>query len=170
MLLSLPSSLKAMKKCPSVRIKRKTYKFVFNFCLVSGKVTQLKRQSHWQSHWQLHWQHQMVLKFRCCDQGNAFNPAHEVVQTQYIFIFVIIIFVLFNYSCLHLPPTTPPYPSQTHLPPLLPPSPLVLSMCPVQQFLKTPPPTVPSPLSSGYCQTVLNFDVSGYILFAFFFC
>ena len=45
------------------------------------------------------------------------------------FIFLITL-LLFNYSCLHFSPTTPPNPSQTHFPPLLPPSPLVLSLCP----------------------------------------
>ena len=31
-------------------------------------------------------------------------------------------------------------------------------------------PIIPSHLPSGYCQIVLNFNVSGYILLAFFFC
>ena len=31
-------------------------------------------------------------------------------------------------------------------------------------------PFSPHPLPSDYCQIVLNFNVSGYILFAFFFC
>ena len=58
--------------------------------------------------------------------------------------FLKIIVLLFSYSCLHFLPTPPPHPSQTHLPLLLPPFPLVLSMCPLQQFLKTLLLTVPS--------------------------
>ena len=97
------------------------------------------------------------------------SPLALLYISFFIFIFLIIL-LLFNYSCLHFPLTTPPDPSQAHCPPLLLPSPLVLSMCPLQQFLKTLPPIVPSPLHSGYCQIVLDFNVSGYILFAFFFC
>ena len=92
----------------------------------------------------------------------------------YLFIFILFaifkLFQLFSYRCLHFLPTPLLHLKQTHLPPLLPPSPLVLSMCPLQLFLKTLLPTIPSPLPSGYCQIVLNFSVSGYILFAFFFC
>ena len=84
------------------------------------------------------------------------------------FIFKIIL-LLFNYSCLHLPPTSSPHPSQTHLPPLIPhPAwlcPCVLYSCSWKSF-----PHLSSHLPSGYCQFVLNFDVSGYILLAFFFC
>ena len=50
---------------------------------------------------------------------------------------------------------------------------LVLSMCPSYMFLKTLPPfpcIIPSHLPSGYCQFVLNFNVSGYILLACLFC
>ena len=89
--------------------------------------------------------------------------------TSLLFLFQIHFFLffklLFSYSCLHFLPIPPPHPRQTHLPPLPPPSPLVLSMCPLQQFLKAPLPSIPSPLSSGYCQIALNFNVSGYILF-----
>ena len=81
-----------------------------------------------------------------------------------------IFLLLLNYNCLHFLPTPPPYPSQTHLPPLPPPCPLALSMCPLQQFLKTPLPTVLSPLPSCYYQITLNFNDSGYILFACLFC
>ena len=37
------------------------------------------------------------------------------------FYFFLVILLLFKYSCLHLPPTTPPHPSHPHFPPLLPP-------------------------------------------------
>ena len=37
--------------------------------------------------------------------------------------FLKITLLLFSYSCLHFPPTSPRHPSQTHLPPLLPPRP-----------------------------------------------
>ena len=40
--------------------------------------------------------------------------------------------LLFNYSCLHFLPISPPHPSQSHLSPPLLPSPLILSMCPLQ--------------------------------------
>ena len=66
------------------------------------------------------------------------------------------------------PPTTPPKRSHPHLLTLIPP-PLVLSICPLKLFLKTSlpfPPIIPSHLPSGYCHTVLDFNVSGYILFA----
>ena len=55
----------------------------------------------------------------------------------------------FNYNCLQFVPTPSPHPSQTHLPPLLPPFLFILSMCPLQQLLKTFLPTVlsPSPLA-----------------------
>ena len=46
-------------------------------------------------------------------------------------------------------------------------------MCPLYMFLKTPPPFPPIILSHllfGYCQFVLNFSVSGYILLACLFC
>ena len=84
--------------------------------------------------------------------------------------FKLINLFLFSYNCLHFLPFPPPHPSQSHLlpPPL--PSPLILSLCPLQQLLQTPLPTIPSPLPCGYCYNVLNFNVSGYILFAFFFC
>ena len=62
----------------------------------------------------------------------------------YFILFFKIILLLFNYSCLHFSPITPPHPCQTHHPPFLSPSLLVLSMCPLQQFLKTLPPIVPS--------------------------
>ena len=48
-------------------------------------------------------------------------------------------------------------------------NPLVVSMCPLYIFLKplhTPPPIILSQLLSDYCQLVLNFNVSGYILLA----
>ena len=80
--------------------------------------------------------------------------------------------LLFKYSCLYFPPTTTPHPSHPHFPPLILP-PLALSMCPLYMFLITFPPflpIIPSHLSSGYCQFVLNFNVSGHILLACLFC
>ena len=59
-----------------------------------------------------------------------------------------------------------PHPSHPHSPPRFHPL-LVLSMCPLQLFLKTLHPflpIIPSHLPPGYCQFILNFNVSGYIL------
>ena len=83
----------------------------------------------------------------------------------YCQVLLFLFLLLFKYSCLHFPPHSPlpqPYPP-----------PLVLSMCPLQLFLKTLPPfprIIHSHLPSGYCQFVLNFNVSGYILLACLFC
>ena len=69
------------------------------------------------------------------------------------------IFLLFKYSFLPFPPTSPHYPSHPHLPPLFPP-PLLLSMCPLQFFLKTlhPLPLWSPPLSP--LVTVSLFSIS----------
>ena len=76
--------------------------------------------------------------------------------------------LLFKYSCLQFHLTTTPCLTHPRLPPvsLLP---LALSMCPLFMFLDNPSPILPHcplPLPSGYCQFVLYFNVSGYILFA----
>ena len=75
--------------------------------------------------------------------------------------------LLFKYSCLHFPPTTPTSP-----PSILPPfwlSPCVLYTCSLMT-LPLFPPVVSFPLPSVYCQCVLYFNVSGYILFPCLFC
>ena len=60
------------------------------------------------------------------------------------------------------------HPSQTHLPLLLPPWPLVLSMCPLPYCSWKPFPPL-SPCNSPLVTIRLfNFNVSGYILLAFF--
>ena len=78
----------------------------------------------------------------------------------------------FSYSCLHFPAPLAPVPaiptshSQSY-------SPLVLSMGPLYMFLTTLPlalPIIPSYLASGYSQSVLYFNVSGYTLLACLFC
>ena len=89
---------------------------------------------------------------------------------DFILFFKLINLLLFSYNCLHVLPLPPPHPTQSHLPPPPLPSPFILSLCPLQYLLQNPLPTIPSPLPSGYCYNVLNFNVSGYILFAFFFC
>ena len=51
--------------------------------------------------------------------------------------------------------------------------PWVLSMCPLYIFFDDPssfPPIIPCHHPSGYCQIVLYFNVSGYILLACLFC
>ena len=80
--------------------------------------------------------------------------------------------LLFKYSFLHFPATTPNHPSHSHFPPLIPPV-LVSSMCPSSIFLKIPAPFplfIPTHFPSGYCQFVPNFTDSGNILLACLFC
>ena len=93
-----------------------------------------------------------------------------LLPTEALFLssfFFPIILLLFKYSYLHLPPATPP--TTPAIPTSLPcfhPT-LVLSMCPLYMFLKTLslfPSIIPSYLPFGYCQIVLNFNASGYIL------
>ena len=113
-----------------------------------------------------------------CDHKNmntnttAFSYVAQFFTQDFFFFQFLNYFIVVQLQLSAFSPhlSTPPHPNQTSLPPLLPPSPLVLSMCPLQQFLKTLLPTITSPLPSGYCQIVLNFSVSGYILFAFSFC
>ena len=88
-----------------------------------------------------------------------------------MFFFKKIILLLFNYSCLNFPLTTPSQPQPN--PPPSPASTLPLGFVHVSFIVvpENPPPfIISSPLPSGYCQIVLNFNVSGYILLAFFFC
>ena len=82
---------------------------------------------------------------------------------------VIFILKIFSVIQLQLSAFSPHPSTQPHLPPLPPPSPLILSMCPLQQFLKTPLPTVPTPQPPDYCQIVLNFNVIFIYLFTFIF-
>ena len=70
-------------------------------------------------------------------------------------------FIVFNYSCLHLPPATPlPYSRHSDLPPLLPP---LLGFVHVSFIVVPGHPypllhIIPSHLPSGYGQIVLNFN------------
>ena len=118
---------------------------------------------------------QYVLMFT--GQGKSLMTACSMLGTGsilekllliFFFLFKFFLLLLFKYSCLHFHPTTAPHPTHPCLPPLnLPP--LALSMCPLYMFLDGPLPTFPhypSPLPSGYCQFVLYFNVSGYILLA----
>ena len=80
--------------------------------------------------------------------------------------------LLFTYSCLHFSPTTPP--TQSVPPPTLDPTllclyPCVLYTCSLTALTPSPP-IIPSYLTSDHCQSVLNFNVSGYILLACLFC
>ena len=96
---------------------------------------------------------------------------HRREREQQVFV-VVVVFNFYCYSitvvCLPSPSLHPTPAEPTSLPHLHPPP--IPSMCPSQQLLQSPPPTVPTPLPPGHCQTVPNFNVSGYILFAFFFC
>ena len=78
--------------------------------------------------------------------------------------------LLFKYSCLHFPLTTPaPSP-----PPTLNPIPLWFCPCVLYIFslmtLSLFTSIIPSTLPSCYCQFVLYFNVSGYVLLACLFC
>ena len=82
-----------------------------------------------------------------------------------LFLFIIFL-LLFKYNCLHFPPTTPPNPTLDTTP---------LWLCPCMFLyacsLTTLPPfasVIPSHLTTGYCQFVLYFNVSGNILLACF--
>ena len=81
-------------------------------------------------------------------------------------LFFIFILLLFKYSCLPFPPTTPPHPSYPHLPPLTPPH---LGFVHVSFIVvpENPSPFSPSHLPSGYCPFVL-FNISGYIFACLF--
>ena len=88
--------------------------------------------------------------------------------------FFIIFLLLFKYGCLHFPPPplSPAPPTLTSHPQSHP-----LWLCPCVLYiysLKTlplpPAPITPSSLPSCYCQFVLYFNVSGYILLACLFC
>ena len=65
---------------------------------------------------------------------------------------------MFKYSCLHFPSITP----------------LWLCLCVLYtcSLMTLPlfPPIIPTLLPCGYCQFVLYFNVSGYILLAYLFC
>ena len=91
-------------------------------------------------------------------------------------IFFHLFFKIF-YCCSNTVSPFPPHyspPPQPSLPPTLNPKfPLVLSTCPLYMFRTTLPPFPPittSHLPSGYCQFVLNFNVSHYILLACLLC
>ena len=86
-------------------------------------------------------------------------------------------FNLFLYCCSSIVASIcpPPLPTTPAIPTSHPRSypPLALSMGPLYMFLTTLPllpPIIPSHLPSSYCQFVLNFNVSGYILLAYLFC
>ena len=87
---------------------------------------------------------------------------------HFLFFKKFIYWFLFSWNCLHFLPFPPPHPSQSHLPPPPPPSPFDFVLV---SFIVTPiDPSHHYPLPCGYCYNVLNFNVSGYILFDFFFC
>ena len=87
------------------------------------------------------------------------------------FFFFYFFLLLCKYSCLHFPPPLPPTPPIPTSHPWSYPlwfCPCVLYTCSWKPFPF--PPVIPSHLPSGYCQFVLNFSVSGYILLACLFC
>ena len=78
---------------------------------------------------------------------------------------------LFKYSCLHPHPPPRHPPPHTSLLSTLKPTPFgfVHYTCSLTAFLLFPLLSL-APLPSGYCQFVLYFNVSGYILLACLFC
>ena len=85
------------------------------------------------------------------------------------FLFLGIIYLLlFKYRCLHLTPSNYPKP---HTSPILPPLGLVHVSFKHVPWWPFPffPLLSPSPLPSGYCQIILYFSVSGYILLSYLF-
>ena len=82
-------------------------------------------------------------------------------QTKQTFIFIYL-FSFFSFYCCLITVVCIFSPN----PPLS--SPLILSMCPLKQFLKTPLPTIPSPLPSGYEQLLLFLNSSIFLGASFF--
>ena len=95
----------------------------------------------------------------------------KIVQNR--FILLLFLLLLFKYSFLHLPPSPPHHPSPPHtsFPCFYPPLVIVHeSFIIVPMNLSPFSPIIPSPLPSGHCQPVLNFNVFGHILLACLFC
>ena len=104
------------------------------------------------------------------------EPTTQLVSSQLIYGDQPLFFnflLLFKYSCLYFSPTTTPQPQPSSLPTL---DPTSLQCCPCVLYtcsLTTLPPfpsIIPSHLPSDYCQFVLYFNVSGYILLGYLFC
>ena len=100
---------------------------------------------------------------------HLFQGIDYFFHTNYLFIFYFknyFIVVQLQLSAFSPHPSIPPQPN----PPLSSASTLPLGFVHVSFIVvpENPSPILPSPLPSGYCQIVLNFNVSGYILFAFF--
>ena len=117
----------------------------------------IERETPWHmlTSWFVKYYHKdlSTLKYACLENPRFFN----------------ILFIFYcSYSCLHSPLMTPPHATHHHLHlqslhPL--PFPWIFYTC----SLMTSPllsPIIPLPLPSGYCQFVLYFNVSGYILLA----
>ena len=89
-------------------------------------------------------------------------------RTYHLISFLILIFLWL----FHFPPHNSPNLSHAYLPPLI--LPLFGFVC--VSFIVVPGnpspfyPIIPSCVLSGYCECVLNFYVSGYILLACLFC
>ena len=80
----------------------------------------------------------IFLRSLFCNRADT--SYYHAEECQFFFLYYLFFsffkfLLLFNYSCMPFLPIPLPHPSQTHLPPPPPPSPLILSMCPLQQFL-----------------------------------
>ena len=94
-------------------------------------------------------------------------------HSDYHFVFYFFhIFYCCSSTVVFISPTTPPPPQLSPLS-TLDPTPVWFSPCVLYRYSWKHfpfPPTIPSHLFSHYCQFVLNFNVSGYILIACLFC
>ena len=123
-----------------------------------------------------------VLYLKNCERqhGGVFHLYIQLYGNHIVpvFIFILFLFLYFQYiftfiqlqlSSFSPHPSTPPQSVPSASPTSALPLDFVIVSFIVAPIDPSPHYPFPTPLS-GYCYYVLNFNVSGYILFAFFFC